>query len=250
MKKSGYAFLVTAILPAGLFFAFACGGGGGGGPAVALFSDTNYVDYNENSNDAGASNVMKTLEHLGIDAQAFTGISATAFGSALSGKDVLAFPEITPTHYLAPNLSAQAVSVIHDFVEGGGTLLLFSGEDIDAAIANTAFGWDLEMGHEVYQNIFIDPGETAGTVFEGGPSPLSYPDQVTSYGTEGMPAGTMAMYADSEGYSCVTIIPYGEGQVIHLGWDWDWGDWPFPSTPITEGQATGWFEVLSRALEY
>ena len=46
MKKSGYAFLVTAILPAGLFFAFACGGGGGGGPAVALFSDTNYVEYN------------------------------------------------------------------------------------------------------------------------------------------------------------------------------------------------------------
>ena len=218
---------------------------------MALFSDTNYVEYDEDSNLAGASNVMKTLEHLGIDAEAFTGISAAAFGTALSGKDVLAFPEITPTHYLAPNLSAQAVSVIHDFVEDGGTLLLFSGEDIDSAIANTAFGWDLAMGHETYQNIYIDPGETAGTVFEGGPSPLSYPNQVTSYGTEGMlPAGSMAMYADSEGLSCVTVIPYGEGQIIHLGWDWDWGDWPFPSTPITEGQATGWFEVLSRAVQY
>jgi len=251
MKQSGFISFVMATLFAGLFFAFACGGGGGeGDPVIALFSDTNYVDYDENSNRAGASNVMKTLEHLGIDAQAFTGISSTAFSSALNGRTVLAFPELTPTHYLAPNLSVQAVSVIHDFVQDGGTLLLFSGENIDAAIANTAFGWELDMGSETYQNIYIVSGETAGTVFEGGPSPLSYPNQVTSYGTEGMPAETMAMYADSEDYSCVTVIPYGEGQVIHLGWDWDWGDWTYPATPISEGNDGGWFEVLSRALEY
>lgn len=253
MKRLGFRYLAVVLLSAGLFILFACGGGGegDGDPSVAVFTDTSYVEYDEDSNEAEASNVMKTLEHLGIEAGGFTGISASALSSASSGRTVLAFPEIMPTHYLAPNLSAQAISVIHDFVEDGGTLLLFSGESIDADIANTVFGWNLDLGSETYETINIDPVQTDGTVFEGGPAILSYPNQVTSYGNTGMPAGTKAMYTDALwGFSCVTVIPYGAGQVIHLGWDWDWMDWIYPATPISEEDDGGWFEVLSRALEY
>jgi hypothetical protein len=250
MKK---ATVIFSVFVCASWLLTSCGGGGGGegtGPSVALFADTNYVEYNETDNGAGASNVLKTLDHLGIGAEAFTGISAGAFSRALSGRTVLAFPEITPTFYLAPNLSAQAVSVIHDFVDAGGTLLLFSGEEIDAAIANTVFGWNLDFQTEIYETIYIDAGLTAGTVFEGGPATLTYPNQVTSYDTTGMPSGSMAMYANTDGYSCVSVIPYGSGQVITLGWDWGWADWPYPSTPITEENDGGWFEVLDRAVRY
>lgn len=247
--------VIITVFACAVWLIAACGGGGGGGqePSVALFENTDYVQYDESDNEAEASNVMRTLQHLSIEATAFTGISASAFSAALSGRTVLAFPELDPfLSKLAPALSDSAIAVIHDFVQDGGTMILFSGEGVDSSIADTVFGWNIPLGSEHPNDwqAYLDTTVAAGTSFAGGPSALANQGQITNYQTSPLPAGSKVVYGTSTSQSSVTVMPYGSGQVIHLGWDWSWWAWPFPSSPITEEQDGGWFEVLDRAIRY
>ncbi|UCG39272.1 MAG: hypothetical protein JSV00_03295 [bacterium] len=255
MKRAGVVLSLVVVLFGGALAVLSCGGGGGGGqePSVALFADTEYVQYDESDNEAEASNVMRTLQHLGIEATAFTGISASAFSAALSGRTVLAFPELDPFLLkLAPALSDSAIAVIHDFVQDGGTMILFSGERVDSSIADTVFGWNIPLGSEHPNDwqAYLDTTVAAGTSFAGGPSAIANQGQITNYQTSPLPAGSKVVYGTSTAQSSVTVMPYGSGQVIHLGWDWSWWAWTYPASPITTGQDGGWFEVLDRAVRY
>jgi len=253
MKRAGSAVFAAIVLFAGMFFVFSCGGGGDSAEtSVALFGDTNYVNFDEADNRAESSNVLKTLQYLGVEAVAFTGTSSAILSSALDGRTALAIPEINAFSLgnLSSNLDSTAVDIIHDFVESGGSLLIFSSEDRNLAVANTVFGFSMEFLTEVYETISLDAAVAAGTNFADAPSTLSYPNQVTAINSGTLPVTADRIYSETQGNGVLTLIPYGSGHIICLGWDWDWADWTDPATPISEGDDGGWFEVLSRALEY
>ena len=240
MKNTCVVLGLVVLAAGGTLLIGSCGGGGGsdsGTPSVALLADTDYVDNDVTDNRAEASNVYKTLQHLSVDAVAFTGVAPAAFTAALEGRSALAIPELdslAPGN-LASDLNSTAAAAILDFVQSGGSFLIFSGEIRNLAVANTIFGTSMEFQREVYDTISLDPAVAAGTHFAGAPSTLGYPNQVTAIDSATLPPPARRMYADSGMNSVVLVVPYGSGHIICLGWDWDWGDWTLPDTPITEG---------------
>jgi len=209
--------------------------------SVALLTNDLYVDYSVGDNGSEGSNMEVTLPSLGFTTQSFTDVSATGLSAALRGKDALVIPELENGD-LDADLTPGAAGVIVDFVDAGGTLLLF-GSSTDEAIAllNNRFGFALAEGSssDPYP---IDAAGAAGTPFQGGPATLPYNDDTTSFDATTLPAGTKVVYRDaSAGDAIVALIPYGSGWIVFLGYDW------YDGAPVGS-QDGGWNDVLSRAL--
>ena len=142
---------------------------------------------------------------------------------------------------VASDITPAAAGVISDFVNEGGTLVLFvQGRGINAsAFANTLFGYSL---NETSVAGTIEVGaDQVGTIFEGGPTTLSENDATTAIeaGTWGMQGS--AFYVDPDNNSVVTLITQGSGRVILLGYDW------YDAAPYGS-QDGGWVEILNRSI--
>lgn len=202
---------------------------------VALFADTNYVDYIPSDPDAEASNLEASLTAQGHTVNTFTGVTAADWSTALSGVDVLAVPE-QENDAIYPALEAGAVTAVEDFVNNGGTLLIT--QDYEGFL-NGMFGWALtQTGNDPYDLVAAN---AAGTSFAGGPATLPYNNDTSSYSN--LPAGSTCMYENTTGDCTVFTVAIGSGAVISLGWDW------YNAAPTGTGD-DGWLDVLSRSMAY
>jgi hypothetical protein len=204
-------------------------------PRVALLANTLYVDFNGSSTSSEGSNLMYTLEDLGLTVDPFVDISEVGIIDALSDVSILAIPETEPGDLVTP-LTAPARQRIVDFVEDGGTLMTF----LDIDLINALFGYTLSAVF-VAGPFDLDPVASAGTFFEGGPASIPNNNGTSMVAGASLPAGALNVYHDGAGESVVLVIPQGAGFIIFMGWDW------FDAAPFG-AQDGGWVDVLARAV--
>lgn len=203
---------------------------------IALFSDTNYIDYDPTftDSDSEGSNLQATLEAAGHTVTPFTGTTAAEWSAALAGADILVIPE-QENGAIAPDLEVGAVTAIQNFVAGGGGLLI---TDDYEDFLNDVFGYSIVNtggGDDPYS---YNAAAAAGTAFEGGPASLPYNNDTESFNT--LPGSASCIYESGSGNCAVILITEGSGQIISLGYDW------YDAAPIG-AQDSGWIPTADNA---
>jgi hypothetical protein len=206
--------------------------------SVVVFDDPNYVDTGDTS-ESESDNIQASLVALGHTVTTFTGVSDADFSAALTGKDVLLFPE-QEINLLAPDLSPEAITVIRDFVANGGGLIAngFAGDT--PGLLNTLFGYSLleDFGFPTTRN-----SDAAATAFAGGPADLPFNDGTSCLINTSLPDDAFIIYDNGYG-STVAEMYFGDGKIVFLGWDW------YLSDPPNAGeQDSGWQQVLGESVQ-
>jgi hypothetical protein len=209
---------------------------------VSVFDNDTYVDSSSGGASAESDNVQASLISLGHTVNTYTGITAADFTAAIDASDCLLFPEFEHG-LLGAALSASAKTVLSDYVSGGGGLIVNGGSAFipqsTPEFLNAVFGFSLANSIHTTANNTLNVATAVGTEFEGGPASLPG-FSATHALTSGVPVGTKNIYESLVGAS-VSIIPFGSGAIIHLGWDW------FGAAPLGANNG-GWLEVLDSAV--
>jgi hypothetical protein len=207
---------------------------------IALLADTTYVAYDNTDNAAEGSNVDAALQSLGHKTLAFFNIDPDTVSQALQDKDVLVIPELDSD--LDGAISDESRSLMGMFVATGGTMVMF-GNSADLArtldFLNNTFNFSLASGSDT---VPFTRTNTSGTPFGGGPATLA--DNNATYGLDvtSLPTDSTAVYTeDNNGDAIVAVIPFAEGRVIYLGWEW------YDAAPLWT-QDGGWNEILDKAV--
>lgn len=181
---------------------------------LAILINTDYVDYQPGNLGAEASNLIDTLSSFGRTISTFTNISASGFAEALASTRMLFIPEMEEG-YLA--LSEETSTVIRNWVNGGGTLLVFY-DDGDEFI-NDTFDMSITALGEGGGISATKTPDSIGSPVQDGPAEISWNDATSSIDVESLPVGSKSYYQDGT-QSVVADIPYGDGRILFIGWDW------------------------------
>jgi len=205
-----------------------------------IFVNNDFVDYYEGSTDTSdeANNLIAMFDESGIVYKKFTDIDGTTF-SSLDNMDKLIIPELDADDLL-PSLNSDARNAITDFVDGGGTLIMFepdSGDVID--VLNELFGWSLET-NGVSET--IDITEAGAILFPDESATLPDLSATDSLDTTTLPVNSVSIYTgDGSNQTVVAKMPYGDGFVYVLGWDW------YDAQPVGDEDG-GWNNLLRSIL--
>lgn len=212
--------------------------------SVAVFADAAFVGVGPSIGDE-ASNVMFSLTSLGHTVNPINDEDSGAFGAALAVSDILLMPDNCQFCDSFLDLSVFTKSVITDFVaDGGGFLINGTVSSRATDFLNDLFGFSLSGGSTgSTSGSFLDTVGAASTAFAGGPGLIAANDAATGILTTTLPTDAARIYTGS-GHSDVALLPFGNGKVIYLGWDW------FNSAPrFVGGQDGGWNDVLDLAVQ-
>jgi Calx-beta domain-containing protein/Big-like domain-containing protein len=217
---------------------------------VAVFDNGAFID-NVNSEgpdifEAEGPNTIASLQSFGETVTPFTDFSAAGFTAALAGKDSLVIPEEEGSLDAATRgvpqedpcldaaLTDDAKTVIRNFVSGGGQLVIMAvGEDgCKEELLNDIFTFSLVTSDEKLTastrgggpEFFSKTPQAAGTEFQDGPATVGDNNATGVVLESSLPAGARAIYSDGAGdgnaADAVTDIPYGDGSITTLGYDW------------------------------
>jgi hypothetical protein len=211
---------------------------------IVLFTNTTYVDYSALTSPGythEARNLQDTLANLPWveTVTTTTAITSTGLDAALAGKRVFVMPE-QETSSLNAALTAAARTSIASFVSAGGTFVLCAPDYNGTALLNGVFGYTTSYASAGVAT--LNTAAAAGTPFAGGAASLSNYSATYAITSASLPAGAVKIYADASGYAVVTVIPYGAGRVVVLGWDW-YNAWPLGTNN------GGWVNVLYAAVD-
>lgn len=206
----GFLLLLCLALPSSLY-----------GMPITMFDNATYTDPAQESAHLAAS-----LVALGHTVSVFSGITAADWTAATSGVPLLVIPELD-TSSLYPALSAAAITVIQNYVAGGGGLLMFDqttfSDHRTTTLLNGVFGFSLvpsALGLSA-STFLLDPVAAAGTAFAGGPATLAGANATEGVQTSSLPVGALAIYTTNAGADTgVFVVGYGAGRIGFLGHDW------------------------------
>ncbi len=217
---------------------------------VALFANTSYVNYDPALTDpnAEASNLEASLELMGYPVGTFTGITPADFNAATYRRPVLAIPdlEVADLNAAIDASDPAAKTEIRTFVENGGMLLTFldigGASNKAVALLNATFGFDMTATTSVTTGTStLNDAAAQGTFFTNGPGAIPNHDATADIVFATLPAEARAIYLDAYGDSTVTLIPFGSGTIVIMGYDW------FGAKPVGS-QDGGWLKVLDLAM--
>lgn len=177
--------------------------------------------------------IQASLAAAGHTVTTFTSLTAAGISAALAGQGVLVIPE-QELGDLGNTLDAAGRDAIKSFVQAGGGLII-SADYRDTL--NEIFGFSLVSAFGGISNI---TGAAAGTAFAGGPASLPSPSATYGFTLPSLPGGALSIYANGTA-SIVTLMNFGAGEIVQLGWDW------FDAAPIGSTDE-GWLSVLDRAV--
>jgi hypothetical protein len=194
---------------------------------IALYSDPAWVD--SGSASASADSLGALLSSLGHTYTTFSGRAGAGFSTALTGADLVLFPELLNYGQLVGVLEPGAITALRDFVSGGGGLIAagdFAIRMLDAVFfpgcginAVQCFASSGTSGPSVR-----DAGVAAGTPYAAGPATLTSPpsplEAINSYAF--FPAGGLNLYRDlyngvPNGTTALTA-KFGLGKYGYLAW--------------------------------
>ena len=211
---------------------------------IHILINSKYVDYVENvegSTSREPNNLMAFMDSVGISYSTFTDISESSFASFSGG--FLLIPEIEEDD-LNPDLTSGARSAIESFVDNGGTLIMFNPNNDDVTeVLNAVFGFSLDSTSSLDEPISLT--EIGSAIFPEASSTLTDLSATSSIVTSTLPENSLTIYeGDGVNQSVVTLIPYGDGKIYVLGWDW------YDAPPIGGEGAEGeeWNSLLESIL--
>jgi hypothetical protein len=209
---------------------------------ASLLANTTFVDYNTTTAGSEASNVLFGLQSFGLTVTPFVDVSTAGIIDATANTGVLVIPELE-TSDVTPSLSPEARKRIVNFVENGGTLIVFfPGSGLN--FVNTVFGYTITVtgGAAPYG---IDAAAAAGTPYAGGPASLPSLSATSTVNVATLPVGSKAVYkSGATNDAAVAVIPLNAGRIVILGWDW------FNAPPKGTAAEGGWLDVLHRATQF
>lgn len=233
LRRSG----IVAALFAGALLA-ACGddssGPNPGSHPAAMLLDSGDSPIDPRDYGSGFSTLYFAVTAAGFPLDTTTAEDSTAIADLLAGKDVFFLPA---NRYPG---TVQALTVIKDFVQGGGTLVLAGGQS-HLGWVNTTFGFTLASGGNYSERHAMPKGTGAdGTPFEGGPASLLSNSDVDLLDAGALPPNTALAYLGPDGDTdaSVAVIQSGAGRIVYLGWDF------YDAAPIGL-QDGGWRKILS-----
>lgn len=204
---------------------------------VFILINTNYVDYQENTTGTSheANNVMAIMDQASISYQTFTDISEGFFGSLSSSSKIL-IPEIEEDN-LNPDLTSGARSALNNFVNNGGTLIMFNPGNGDVlTVLNETFGFTLQEGNV---NTPINITSSGEELFPDEAGSLPSLSATNSIDSSTLPEDSVVLYeGDEANESVVTLINYGNGKIYVLGWDF------YDAPPLGGENENGWNSLL------
>jgi hypothetical protein len=234
---------------------------------VLVFNSTRYVDANQGSaypvGSQESENVQAALASLGHTVQTIAGpydstgacsfgyhqpgtvlATASEYQAALAGADVFLIPEQESWCYLPGEITPDIVEVWRSWVQAGGGLIIHSSEEAKIKVADLL---EVVFGFRVGAVDGIDVTMTktsaaASTPFAAGPATLPGNPSTGLLPLASLPSNAVAIYANATDAS-VVIIPFGDGKIVFLGWDWTKSNPPF-----SDGQDNGWMRVLAAAV--
>jgi hypothetical protein len=198
---------------------------------IHVLMNGNYTDLEEE-----APNLVAAIASFGNSYSTFTNISQSTFESFSGG--ILVIPELDNAEDTLENdLTSGAKDAIAAFVNNGGTLITFepSSDGLDSLL-NSIFNFSLDT-NGVSEPINLTSGGLG--LFPTAPSNIPNNDGTNSLDITTLPTSSVAVYeGDGENQSVVTMIPYGDGKIYVMGWDW------YDGAPLGE-QDGGWLEILN-----
>lgn len=209
---------------------------------IALFANSEYVDYTPANDAAEASGAHASLLSLGHNVTIFTAITETSVDSAITGKNILVIPELekNPSTSLLNSLESGSKERVEEFVRKGGILInMVDTGNRGLDLMNDLFHFQLSRSSETIPAQFLRQSVTEAKFFSKVPSPLLPNNATRPLSIASLPVGGSAIFANGDS-SAITLISYGQGYIIIFGWDW------FDSQP--RGTADGgWLSALSSA---
>lgn len=201
--------------------------------AINILMNGNYTDLEEE-----APNLVSAISSFGNTYETFTDISQSTFANFSGG--TLIIPELQGNN-LDDDLTSGAKDAIATFVSNGGKLITFEPDSNNLYILlNNIFGFNLNISAGADNPINLTSG--GSSLLPTAPSSISNNDGTDSLDTTTLPPDSVTIYeGDGANQSVVTMMPYGNGKIYVLGWDW------YDGAP-NGGQDNGWLDVLNLVL--
>jgi len=199
--------------------------------SINIMMNGNYTDLEEE-----APNLVAAITSFGNTCSTFEDISESTFASFSGG--ILVIPELqSDEDSLGDVLTSGAKDAIADFVNNGGTLITFEPDSDNLyGLLNSIFGFSLDTAG-VSDPINLTSGGLG--LFPTAPSNIPNNDGTDSLDITTLPTNSVTLYeGDGENQSAVTMMPYGDGKIYVMGWDW------YDGAPLGE-QDGGWLEILN-----
>ncbi|TWU41147.1 Calx-beta domain-containing protein [Novipirellula artificiosorum] len=187
---------------------------------IALMDHRVELNSGGGGSDDEVANLSQSLTTLGHTVTGFTDLSAAGISAGVAGQDVLAIPEMEWGDALT-EIDAPARTVISNFVNGGGHLMVHSdsfGNENSAELLNATFGWSLVESSAINFST-TKTAAAATTPFAAGPATLDGDNGTRGFETSSLPAGAVSVYDDGTDTS-VFYAPVGSGSVTFVGYDW------------------------------
>lgn len=212
-----------------------------------LFNNSDYVDYDDEDTE-GTQHEVNNLIHFfnneGIKFTKFSEIDSSDLRRIVNdatNKGVIVIPELESGD-LNPDLSDEFRTILANWVASGGTLIGFdpgSGDIIN--VLNSTFNFSLDT-NDLSGPINLTEAGSGISIFDGAINELPNNDATDALNSLNLPEGSVTIYSGSgNNQSVVTSIPYNNGQIYVLGWDW------FDAAPAGE-QDGGWNDILYRII--
>uniref|UniRef100_UPI0030C6A83F Ig-like domain-containing protein n=1 Tax=Aurantiacibacter hainanensis TaxID=3076114 RepID=UPI0030C6A83F len=202
------------------------------GASVLVFDNDAIVDTVGGASSE-SDTIQASLAAKGHSVSTTTALHAEGLAAALVGKSVFVIPE-QERGDLGNSLDAAAREVLRDFVENGGSVIV--SYDYRNTI-NEIFGFSLSVTGVLTTTL---TSEALGTTFEGGAASLGTPSATGALLKSSLPEGSLSIYDDGTATS-VAVMPFGDGQITALGWDW------YNAAPLGSYNS-GWLDVLDAAV--
>lgn len=207
---------------------------------VVVLDDPTYVDTSGNTGDE-ADNIVAAIESL-----------AHSVALAESAGDLVS-EDLSPYHAVViPELENAAFDLnqvplegnLRDYVLNGGRLIISRevNNDNDLSVLNDVFQFNVLPG--TFDIATTATAALNDTLFQTGPANLANNNLVSCLAIDSLPPEAVVVYANGNNAS-VVIFPFGEGEVISFGWDWNNSNPPWN----VGGQDGGWHLALALALK-
>lgn len=215
---------------------------------VALFADRDFVSYREGDPEYEASNLAAALESMRAQVTELPSLDPDRLKPVLEGNRVLIIPPLRRRAYSV--LSAESRRLIQAFVRAGGAMVTMQNNtewEESTRLVNSIFGWRLQVDN-MYFGLNVVRTPAAPAAFTDAAGRLQTHFYTHSVSKDSLPSGAVAVYRVDDnsrqqvaGNSLVTLLPYGSGAVVHMGWDWE------NAAPVGEKDG-GWLSVLRSIL--
>jgi len=210
---------------------------------VYILINDSYVDYDSTppaSSSREPNNLMAIMDAADIGYETFIDIGQATFSSFSTDSKIL-IPELEEND-LNPDLTSGARSAINNFVNNGGTLIVCEPDNGDIlSVLNDTFEFNLSANGASEP---ISLTEEGSLLFPDESSTLPSLSATDSVDSSTLPENSVVVYeGDGLNQSVVTMIPYGNGKIYILGWD-------FYDAPPTGGEnEQGWNHLLETILK-